>query len=66
MREVNMNMEMTVDLIDAEEFVKSEKFTRFLLDNTTDFSTAGFILTVLLNEIDRLRSLPDEEEKVEF
>ena len=60
-----MNMEMTVDLIDAEEFVKSEKFTRFLLDNTTDFSTAGFILTVLFNEIDRLRSLPDEE-KVEF
>ena len=63
---MNMNMEMTVDLIDAEEFVKSEKFTRFLLDNTTDFSTASFILTVLLNEIDRLRSLPDEEEKVEF
>lgn len=63
---MNMNMEMTVDLIDAEEFVKSEKFTKFLLDNTTDFSTAGFILTVLLNEIDRLRSLPDEEEKVEF
>ena len=63
---MNMNMEMTVDLIDAEKFVKSEKFTRFLLDNTTDFSTAGFILTVLLNEIDRLRSLPDEEEKVEF
>lgn len=62
---MNMNMEMTVDLIDAEEFVKSEKFTRFLLDNTTDFSTAGFILTVLFNEIDRLRSLPDEE-KVEF
>ena len=60
-----MNMEMTVNLIDAEEFVKSEKFTRFLLDNTTDFSTAGFILTVLFNEIDRLRSLPDEE-KVEF
>lgn len=59
-------MEMTVDLIDAEEFVKSEKFTKFLLDNTTDFSTAGFILTVLFNEIDRLRSLPDEEEKVEF
>ena len=63
---MNMNMEMTVDLIDAEEFVKSEKFTRFLLDNTNDFSTAGFILTVLFNEIDRLRSLPDEEEKVEF
>ena len=63
---MNMNMEMTVDLIDAEEFVKSEKFTRFLLDNTANFSTAGFILTVLFNEIDRLRSLPDEEEKVEF
>ena len=63
---MNMNMEITVDLIEAEEFIKSEKFTRFLLDNTTDFSTAGFILTILLNEIDRLRSLPDEEEKVEF
>ena len=61
-----MNMEMTVNLIDAEEFVKSEKFTKFLLDNTTDFSTAGFILSVLFNEIDRLRNLPDEEEKVEF
>ena len=48
--------EMTVDIGVVEEFVKSDKFTRFLLDEADDFETAAFVLNAVLNEIERLRN----------
>ena len=45
-------MEISVDIEDVEEFVISDKFRDFLLENTTDFGTAAFILQSLLEAID--------------
>ena len=47
-----MNMDMTVNLEDVREFIESQKFTQFLLSNTTEFSTAAFILQTLLDKIE--------------
>ena len=49
-----MNMDMTVNLEDVREFIESQKFTQFLLSNTTEFSTAAFILQILLDKIEEL------------
>lgn len=49
-----MNMDMTVNLKDVREFIESQKFTQFLLSNTTEFSTAAFILQTLLNKVEEL------------
>ena len=48
-------MELMVDIKEVETFVTSEKFTDFLVNNTTDIGTAGFVLQTLLNEIDRIK-----------
>lgn len=47
-------MDMTVNLEDVREFIESQKFTQFLLSNTTEFSTAAFILQTLLDKIEEL------------
>lgn len=52
-------MELVVDIDNVEKFITSEKFTNFLVSNTTDIGTAGFILQVLLDKIEEIR----EEEK---
>ena len=53
---MEFNTEMMVDLEEVEEFIKSNKFTQFLLDNTDDFAVAGYVLTALFDRIkeDRL------------
>lgn len=50
-----INTEMTVDPKEVREFVESEKFIQFLLNNTTDFSVAAFILQTVLDR------LPEED-----
>ena len=45
-----------VDLEEVETFITSEKFTNFLLSNTTDIGTAGFILQTLLEKLDEIQS----------
>lgn len=52
-------MNLVVDINDVEKFITSEKFTDFLVSNTTDIGTTGFILQVLLDKIEEIR----EEEK---
>ena len=46
-------MECEVELEEVKAFITSEAFTGFLLDNTTDFSIAAYILQTLLNQIDK-------------
>lgn len=48
-------MELVVDIDNVEKFITSEKFTDFLVSNTTDIGTAGFILQVLLDKIEEIR-----------
>ena len=49
---MNLDMTMYVDLNEVEEFINSNKFAKFLLDNTTDFSVAGYILTAIYDRIE--------------
>lgn len=49
---MNLNMTMNVDLNEVEEFVNSDKFAKFLLDNTAEFSVAGYILTAIFDRIE--------------
>ena len=37
-------MDVEINLEDVEAFVTNSEFHRFLLDNTTDFAVAAFIL----------------------
>ena len=48
-------MEVSIDINEVENFVVSEKFKNFLLDNTTDFGVAVFILQSLLDKIDEIK-----------
>lgn len=44
--------EMMVNPDEVREFVESEKFIQFLLNNTTDFSVAAFVLQAVLDRLD--------------
>lgn len=47
-------MECTVDLKEAKKFIKSDKFTHFLLDNITDINTIVFIMQTLMDKIEEI------------
>lgn len=47
-------MEINCNLDNIKEFVNSDKFTSFLVNNTTDIGTAAFILQTLLDKIDEM------------
>lgn len=49
-----MEMEMSVNLNDVKNFIESDKFIQFMLNNTTDFATAAFVLQTLLEKVDEL------------
>lgn len=49
-------MNLVVDIDNVEKFITSEKFINFLVSNTTDIGTAGFILQVLLDKIEEIKS----------
>lgn len=48
-------MEVSVDIKEVEEFITNEKFTKFLLENTTDFGVAAFILQSLLSAVEEAK-----------
>lgn len=61
------NMDCSVHLDNVKDFITSDKFTHFLLAETTDFGTAAFIiLQTLMNRVAELENseddLLDEEE----
>ena len=43
---------ITVDLNDVKKFVESSEFADYLLSNTTNFSTAEYILQALLERLE--------------
>lgn len=47
-------MECTVDLKDVKDFIESDKFTQFLINNTTDIGTALFILQTISDKLEEL------------
>ena len=52
---MNFNCELDVDLNEVEEFVKSDKFAQFLLNNNVDLAVPVFVLQVLLEKIEELK-----------
>ena len=55
-------MECSVDLEQAEKFITSDKFTKFLLNNTTDFGVAAFIMQSLLDALQQAKESIKETE----
>lgn len=53
-------MNLMVDIDNIEKFITSEKFTNFLVSNTTDIGTAGFILQVLFDKIEEIKNMEEE------
>ncbi len=53
-------MEVSVDIKEVEKFITNEKFTNFLLKNTTDFGVAAFILQSLLDAIKEAKEVMKE------
>lgn len=44
-------MEIEVDIREVRDFVENKKFHEFLIDNTSDFAIAAFILQTLLDKV---------------
>ena len=50
-------MNIDKDIIDsAQELIQSDKFSQFLLSNTTDFAVAAFLLSACFNAVDDARA----------
>ena len=49
-------MEINVNLNEVKEFVQSDKFIQFMLNNTTDIGVSAFILQTLIEKISELES----------
>lgn len=49
-------MEATVNINDVKQFVNSPKFSKFLINNTTKFETACFVLQTLLDKIEEIEN----------
>lgn len=55
-------MVISVDIENVKEFVYSDKFRNFLLNATTDFGTAAFVLQTLTDKIDELKQAEEDAE----
>ena len=49
--QIPINTEVMVDLDEVARVVKSEAFARFLLNQTSDFTAAAYILQALLDRL---------------
>lgn len=56
---------VNVDLDNVKEFVESDKFIQFLLSNTTELSTAAFILQTVLERIDEIINGESDEHDID-
>ena len=48
--------DITVDLDEVENYVTSDKFTQFLVNTTTNFGTAAFVLQEVMNAVQRAKA----------
>ena len=49
-------MEIDVNLNEVKDFVQSDKFIQFMLNNTTNIGVSAFILQTILEKISELES----------
>lgn len=50
-------MDIEVDINDVERFVNNPDFHYYLINNTTEFETAAFILQTLLDKVKEIKQL---------
>ena len=48
-------MDIEININDVEKFVNNPDFHYYLLNNTNEFTTAVFILQILLDKIDEIK-----------
>ena len=48
-------MEIELDIEKIEEFVTSDNFIQFIINNTTQFGTAAFILQTLTEKLNEIK-----------
>ena len=53
-----------VDLDEVKEFIENPEFHQYLLANTTEFSTAAFILQTLLDAVENAIQRIDNTENI--
>ena len=58
---MELDMTVNVDLQDVKNFIESEKFCQFLLNNTTQFTTAAFILQSVMNAVEEAAATVDND-----
>lgn len=54
-------MNISVDLQEVENFILSDEFKQFIIDNNTDFAVPCFIIQTLLEKINELRKETEDE-----
>lgn len=57
----NFFNQISIDLNEVEQFITSDEFKQFIIDNNTDFAIPCFIFQTLLEKIDELRKETDDE-----
>lgn len=62
MEDLTLNTTVSVDLDEVQEFIESEKFIQFLLNNTTNLSIALFIVQTVNDKIEELKKLNKESD----
>lgn len=53
--------QISIDLNEVEQFITSDEFKQFIVDNNTDFAVPCFILQTLLEKLDELRKETNDE-----
>ena len=52
---MNLDTTMTIDLDEVKEFVTSEAFIDFLVNNTPDLGIAAFVLQTVTEKVDECK-----------
>ena len=53
---MNWDTTVNVDLDEVKEFIESDKFVGFLLNNTTNFGVAAFVLQTVYDAIEQYKN----------
>ena len=52
MERIELGTTMEVDLSEVKKFIEDEEFAHFLLEHTSDFSVAAYVLQALLDRVE--------------
>ncbi len=60
---MDFNISITNEFLDrVQSFIEDPDFIQFCLEHSTNLDVPGFVMTVVLNQIDEYRKQLDEEE----